>query len=279
MMEDLGQPIGYGRTAEIFAWNEGQVLKLFYDWFALENIENEARISRAIHQLGLPSPAIREMVRIGERHGLVYERVNGESMFRLFQRKPWNLFRYARRWAQLHADIHSRTIGGQLPLQRQLIESRINQASALPVYLRQRALAALQAMPDGDRLCHGDFWPGNILVTDHGEIVIDWIHASRGNPLADLARTTNLVLGFTRTDQVKRPFLSIGPSKTSSLRNSLLQFFSRISYPLYLRYYFELRPSDVGEYRRWLPIVAAARLSDDIPELEELLVSQVRRFL
>ena len=31
MNVDLGQPIAYGRTAEIYAWQEGQVLKLFYE--------------------------------------------------------------------------------------------------------------------------------------------------------------------------------------------------------------------------------------------------------
>lgn len=41
---------------------------------------------------------------------------------------------------------------------------------------------------DGDALLHGDFWPGNIIWRD-GTLaaVIDWEHAARGNPLADLA--------------------------------------------------------------------------------------------
>ena len=53
MIQDLGQPIAYGRTAEIYIWHQTQVLKLFYDWFELENIEKEARISRAIHASGV----------------------------------------------------------------------------------------------------------------------------------------------------------------------------------------------------------------------------------
>ena len=60
MIGDLGQPIAYGRTAEIYAWHPGQILKLFYEWFGLENIEHEARISRAIHASGLPTPAVME---------------------------------------------------------------------------------------------------------------------------------------------------------------------------------------------------------------------------
>ena len=42
----------------------------------------------------------------------------------------------------------------------------------------------------------------------------------------------------------------------------------------YLRRYFALRPEGYEEYGRWLPIVAAARLSENIPELERWLLAQ-----
>ena len=47
MTTDLGKPIAYGRTAEIYAWNQDQVLKLFYDWYGLDAIEYEAHIARS----------------------------------------------------------------------------------------------------------------------------------------------------------------------------------------------------------------------------------------
>jgi uncharacterized protein (TIGR02172 family) len=275
MIEDLGRPIAYGRTAEIYAWHQEQVLKLFYDWFGLENIEKEARTSRAVHGSGLPTPAVGEIIRVNERNGLVYERVYGISMFKMFQRRPWNAFRYGWRMAELQVALHTSTIPADLPSQRQILENNICHAEALPAPLRLKALAALETMPDGDRLCHGDFWPSNILLTAKGEIIIDWFRASRGNPLADLARTTNLVLGFTGTHQIQRPFLTFGSTKTSQIKNSLFQVFCRICYPAYIKFYFKLCPGGEAEYRRWLPIVAAARLSDNIPELEKMLVVQV----
>jgi uncharacterized protein (TIGR02172 family) len=222
MNTDLGQPIAYGRTAEIFAWKPGQVLKLFYNWCVLESIQQEARITRAIHASGLPVPEVGEIIHINGRYGLEYERLQGESMFKLIQRKPWNFLRYARRFAELQAAVHTREIAAELPSQRKILAENILLAQALPEYLREKALSTLAAMPDGDRLCHGDFWPGNILMTPRGEVIIDWLRASRGNPLADLARTTNLVLGFTRTSQVRRPFLSYSSSKTTSIKNALL---------------------------------------------------------
>jgi len=279
MMMDLGQPIAYGRTAEVYAWHPGQVLKLFYDWFGLENIETEAHNTRAAHALGLPVPLVGEIIRVGERYGLEYERIHGDSMWKRLQRRPWNIFRYGRRMAELQVALHTSIVPAELPSQRQILENNIHHAQALPAALRGKVLADLESMPDGDRLCHGDFWPSNILMTAKGEIIIDWFRASRGNPLADLARTINLVLGYIGTRQVQRPFLSFGSTKADQIKNSLFQVLGRIFYPAYLNYYFRLSPGREDEYRRWLPVVAAARLSDNIPELEQMLITQVERVL
>lgn len=99
MIVELGKPIAYGRTAEVFDWQQGQVLKLLYDWFGVEDIEREARISRAVHESGLPTPAVGEIIRVNERYGLEYERVCGDSMWKMLQRRPWNAFRYGWRMA------------------------------------------------------------------------------------------------------------------------------------------------------------------------------------
>ena len=279
MIQDLGQLIAYGRTAEIYNWHQAEVLKLFYDWFELENIENEARISRAIHASGLPTPSVGEIIRVNNRYGLVYERVHGKSMWKMFQQKPWKALHYARRWAELQATVHATKVQLALPSQRQILQNNIHCAETLSTHLQLKVLAALKTMPDGECLCHGDFWPGNILITAQGEIIIDWIHASRGNPLADLARSMNLAFGFIKTRQSKRPFLAYGSSKIGQIETSLLQIFCNICYPVYINRYFKLCPSDRDEFLRWLPIIAAARLSDNIPELEKMLIAQVERIL
>jgi uncharacterized protein (TIGR02172 family) len=279
MNKDLGNPIASGRTAEIYNWDQEHVLKLFYDWIALESIENEAQISRRVCETGLPVPEVGEMIRLNNRTGLIYQRISGTSMFKLAQRKPWNLIRYLRRSAELQVQIHSHRISAGLPSQRQILERNIRQAVGLPERSRAKALAALNAMPDGDRLCHGDFWGGNILMTSQGEVIIDWNRASYGNPLADLARTTNAAMAFLKTKQIRRAFLSYGKSRLGQVKNSLLRTIVRVTYPVYIRRYFQLSPGGDEEYQRWLPIVAAARLVDEIPELDGMLIAQVEQYL
>jgi uncharacterized protein (TIGR02172 family) len=262
MNTDLGQPIARGRTAEIYPWPEGQVLKLFYDWFELAAIEYEAWVARAVHGSGLPVPAVGEIVRVNGRNGLVYQRVQGRSVWEMLARQPWNVFRYARRMAELHAETHASAIHVDILAQRHRLSDKIRHAKVLPAQLQAQALAALAAMPEGDCLCHGDFHPGNILMTPQGEMIIDWIDATRGNPQADLARTSIIILGAAETSQIQNP---------------LHKAFARVFHTAYLDHYLALRPGVEPEYRRWLPIVAAARLSDEIPELEQWLLAQVEQ--
>lgn len=262
MIRDLGAPIAPGRTAEVYAWEGPWVLKLFHDWFSLEDIEYEARMARAVHASGLSVPAVGEIVQVNGRTGLLYQRVDGDSLWNELSRHPGQAPQVARRTAELHAELHAATIRPGIPSLRQKLVGKIHRAGALSTHLRSQALAALDAMPDGESLCHGDFHPGNILATGQGEIIIDWIDAAWGNPLADLARTTIIALGAVEC-QVQ----------------DSQRVFVRDFHEAYLRHYFHLRPSNELEYQRWLPIIAAARLSENINELELWLIAQAEQGL
>ncbi len=263
MDKNLGAPIAYGRTAEIYAWDEGQVLKLYHDWFPRKSIQYEARMAEAVHSSSLPVPAVGEIVVVNGRTGLIYERVTGQNMLEVMPQKPWTIWRYGRRLAELHVEMHSQTIALEIPPQRQRLVEKIEAAKSLPDDLRRRILADLATMPDGDQICHGDFHPGNVLATPQGEVVIDWIDATRGNPLADLARSSIIALG----------------AAASSQTSGVEKLFVRLFYTIYLHRYFALRPGGREEYGRWLPIVAAARLSENIPELEPWLLAQAEKGL
>ena len=54
---------------------------------------------------------------------------------------------------------------------------------------RRDLLDGIADMPDGDRLCHGDFHPMNILGEASQPVIIDWLDARRGDPAADVCRS------------------------------------------------------------------------------------------
>ena len=48
----------------------------------------------------------------------------------------------------------------------------------------------LDSMPKHTKLCHGDFNPSNIIISEDGKpYILDWSHATQGNASADAART------------------------------------------------------------------------------------------
>jgi aminoglycoside phosphotransferase (APT) family kinase protein len=258
----LGRPIALGRTAEVYAWEEGYIVKLFRDWMPVDWVDNEAHIARAVYAAGLPVPAIGEVVKVNGRVGLVYERVAGVSMLEAFRVKPWMLFRYARILAQLHVDMHACAVP-ELPSQRQRLEDRIRESGVLSAEAREAVLKALDKEPDGDNLCHGDFHPDNVLVTAEGPVIIDWMDATRGNPVSDVARTSLL--------------LSKGalPPETAVLARWVIGIMREWFHKVYLRQYFQLSLGDQEQLATWQPVIAAARLWENITEEKEQLVAQV----
>ena len=258
----LDAPIAHGRSAEIHPWKDGQILKLFHDWLPTEAVQHEARIARAVHAAGLAAPRAGEIVEVGGRLGLEYERLDGMPMGKEMAARPWSLARLSRLLAKLHVEMHAVEGMDGLPPQRARLETKIRRAGGLDPGLQAAVLRALDRMPEGDRLCHNDFHPWNVMMTGRGAVVIDWTDAACGNPLADVARTA-LVLGGVRhmTEMVTwKEKLAAG-----------------LCCRAYLRRTFELRPGSEFEYRAWWPIVAAARMDEEISGLEEWLRAQVEK--
>ena len=245
-----------GRTAEVFAWGDGAVVKLFRDWVPLDQAEHEAQIARAVSASGLPVPWVGEIVDVDGRAGLVYERVDGPSLLDSFMKRPWTLRPTALILARLHAELHKTRIAAAVPAQRQRLVDKIDRAELLSPALRSRALEALAGLPDGDVLCHGDFHPGNILMPPSGPIIIDWIDATRGHPHADIARTLIIArFGVARG----------GPVAQRVLRAGVLGLLS-----IYEREYGRLCGTTRADVALWLPVVAAARIEEGVDEAEAL---------
>jgi len=181
-----------GRTAQVLVWDNNQVLKLFREGFTISRIQKEEKISRTIFEAGLPVPAVHGIVEVKGRYGIVFDRVDGPLMMEELFTKPGEFTYLMKLFAEIHAKMHTITIPG-LSSQRQKLVSQIQSAPRLSDKEREAALSALTRLPEDNKLCHGDYHPGNILMSSRGPVVIDCADASQGNPHADVARTLLLV--------------------------------------------------------------------------------------
>ena len=260
-MKALDKPIASGRTAEVYAWDEGTVLKLFYAWCPTHWADQETRTARLVNQAGIPSPAILDLVTVNERQGIVYQRIEGPSMLDAIIKNPLMSLNHARKLALLHAEMH-RCAGDELASQRSSVTWAINHASDLSDECRQVILDKLKHLPDGERLCHGDFHPGNIIMTRQGPLVIDWMTAVRGNPAADIARTYLM--------------LSLGDAPEGGIILKLILLMRKMIVREYLNAYSSQAPDFVKQFKDWLPVMAAARLNENIASEKDKLLKLVQ---
>jgi aminoglycoside phosphotransferase (APT) family kinase protein len=182
------------------------------------------------------------------------------------QTHPWEAIALVRQFARLHAAMHAEE-RAELPSGRESLRRRIARAPHLSNPQRQQLLATLERLPDGRAVCHGDFHPGNVLITSRGPLVIDWMTASHGHPLADVARTMILLQGA-------------GPlPEPLPVRLRILLAMRRMLQRVYLREYFHLRPGCKEEMEKWIPLQAAARLNEEIPGEKAELLARIEKGL
>lgn len=239
--------VGSGLAADVLAWGEGRVLKLFRRQGDSSNAEREFAITRAVHQIGIPVPAAHDVVEVEGRYGIIFDRVTGPSLIEYVQSRPWMLLWAANQLAELHARLHECPAPIELPSQRRQINAQIDGATGLSEAERDAARRALYDLPEGTALCHGDFHPGNILISSRGPVIIDWERAARGNPSADVACTSRL---FQHADL---------PGSTPSYIRLLFTMSRALLHEKYLRRYLQLRSGSREQIEAWkLPMRAAA---------------------
>ena len=250
-----GPLLATGRTAEVFAWGDGRVVKVLRPGFPDAMGEAEEVAARLADRAGVGAPAFFGPTRVDGRFGLVYERVDGESMMERLTARSSSVGPLARTLGTLHASMHVAAGDALPPLREELVRAVTGAARHAGEDAASAALQRVRGLPDGSAFCHGDFHPGNVMMSAGGPRVIDWLTASGGPPAADVGRTLFLL----RDSRV--------PSEVPLLRRLRIALLRRRFVAGYLAAYRRARPIDMREVWGWRLPILVGRLDEDI-ELE-----------
>jgi Ser/Thr protein kinase RdoA (MazF antagonist) len=228
--------VGEGRSAQVFAYGPGRVLKLDRpEWNGLALFE--ATVLTTLATAGLPVARPHGTVTVEGRSGVILDRVDGPSLLRVVETAAaGEIDRLAADFVALQLRCNGTVVEGLPDLVPRL-------AGEIAVSVPDGALRAdLVAMlaeldDDGRGVCHFDFHPSNVLVGPDGWVIIDWLTVAAGPSAADLART--LVLWGQRAAGPVRSFLHAVRREGQARRNL---------------------PDDV--LRAWVRPVAAARVAE-----------------
>lgn len=205
-------------------------VKVFGDGYTCAEVMNEAHNQALALEAGLRVPQVLEVTKFDGKWALIYEYIKGTSLDELMRRSPEKRQEYRELFVRLQLDMHAMTCP-EMPKLRDKMNRRICRTD-LCATVRFSLHAMLDDMPKHGKVCHGDFCPENVIISENGEpYIIDWSHATQGNASADAART----------------YLLFWLSGDIDGAQEYLELFCRMS------------GTDRNYVKKWMPLVAAVR--------------------
>ncbi len=250
MARQLGDIVARGTRSSVHAYGTGAVAKVPVPSTPEGWIQYEARYAEAARAAGAPAPRLLGLEQIAGRTASVWERVDGTSMWQLVVDRPDRSAELGRMLADVHHALFVLVPPVTLPRQRDRLVSKIRRAAATVDPALARALDALPPEARA-RLCHGDLHPSNVILGRDGPVIVDWFDASRGDPIADVARSSVTLL----SDGASAPPHLPG-SDPATLRALTRAYLARLR---------ERLDFDDDLLARWEAVNAVARLAEGVP--------------
>ncbi len=224
-------------------------IKVFDAEYSKADVLNEALNQARIEETGLNIPRVLEVCTVDGKWAIVSEYIKGKTLSQLMAEAGDDEEKkdeYLALLVDLQLEVHSRTCP-MLNKLKDKMNRKISQTE-LDATTRYDLHTRLEGMPKHNKVCHGDFNPSNIIITEDGTpYILDWSHATQGNASADAART----------------YLLFCLSGDTNMANKYLDLFCKKS-------------DTAKQYvQKWMPIVAASQSVKGNANEREFLLSWV----
>ena len=232
------------RSGKVVYRSGEKCIKVFDESYSKQDVLNEALNQARVEETGLRIPKILEVTMVDGKWAIVTEFIEGKTLAHIMADDPDNKDKYIELLVDLQLEVHSKTC----PLLNKLKDNMSRKVclTDLDATTRYDLYTRLDSMPKHNKICHGDFHPANIIITEDGTpYIIDWSHATQGNASADAAIT---YLNFRLADD------------TEGAKKYLALF---------------CKKSNISEeyVQKWLPIAAAAQSINANNKDREFLLS------
>ena len=219
-------------------------IKVFDVDYSKADVLNEALNQARVEETGLNIPKAIEVSKVDGKWAIVSEYISGKTLEALMIENPEKIDEYLELFVDLQMKVHTKTC----PLLTKLKDKMNRKISLadLDETTRYELHTRLEGMPKHNKVCHGDFNPSNIIITESGiPYIIDWAHVTQGNASADVARTY-LLFRLGNNNELADKYLDLFCAKSNTEKRYV---------------------------QKWMPIVAASQSVKGRPEEREFLHS------
>lgn len=196
------EEIGRGANGSIYRIDKDNVVKVYNNADALEDIQHEREVARLALILGIPTAISYDVVRVGDSYGSVFELLNAQSFSKILSTDPERLDWCVNEYVEMLKRIHGTVVpAGRLPDMR---ETAVSWARFMQDYLPEDAgkklVSLVEAVPHDDHMIHGDYHTKNLELQDDEVLIIDMDTLAVGHPVFEFASMFNAFIGFSELD-------------------------------------------------------------------------------
>ncbi len=191
-------------------------IKVFNEGYSKADVLNEALNQSRVEETGLNIPKVKEVTMIDGKWAIVSEYIEGKTLSELMAENADKRDEYLNLLVDIQLEVQSKTC----PLLNKLKDKMNRKISEteLDATTRYELHTRLEGMPKHKKVCHGDFNPSNIIITENGTpYIIDWSHATQGNASADAARTY-LLFCLSGDVQTAKDYLKLFCKKSNTAK-------------------------------------------------------------
>jgi len=259
--------IGIGRTSEVYEYNNDCVLKLYYSETE-EIVKKEYNFAKYVFNKNIRTPEPIEIIKIDNRYGIIFQKVNGKSLLNNIMNNIFIIKKMFSKMAYLHYDINKIDFNDNTYTYKKYLKWAINESKYLSNNEKDKLIGYILKLPEGNKLCHGDFHPENIICDNDKLYIIDWMTGMQGAMAADVARTEMIL----RNADI--------PGKTSFFIKILNKIASNLVANIYIKKYCKISGLKLNEINIWkLPLYVARLHENNSKKEEEKLIKKIKKLI
>ena len=196
------EKLGEGYNGIVYRLNDEQVVKVFRQPDALEDIRRERDLARVAFMAGINTAIPFAVVTVENGlYGSVFEMLRANSAAQMIRQEPQNTDMYVGMLVELLRSVHRQSSTSAIvPSAKNRLLSQITYLEqVLDSQHYQKLLSCIQAIPESANLIHGDFQLNNILISNGEPFLLDMDSFSKGVPLLEFASTYVALQGYYLT--------------------------------------------------------------------------------
>lgn len=220
--------IGEGANGKVYRLDAETIIKVYKNPDSLDDIKRERELAKKAFVAGIPTAISYDVVRVGESYGSVFELLEAKSFAKLIIASPEKMPEYVKMYTDVLKNMHA------TDLDDKSIDSAKVAALGwvefdkdyLPEKYAKKLYELVSAVPESNRIIHGDYHVKNIMMQNGEAVLIDMDTLRKGNPVFEFAPIYAAYQGFSELDSsLTEEFLGIDRETTGKMWRLTLEYY------------------------------------------------------